>query len=569
LQRSDQCTEMSAQAPITDEQWLELHRDQLVEENVPAEVHAVVAKKMNREVFDVDKAFALQDGGTRVITATPKHGDAWVADHVLVFCAPTDAKEALKQYPRLVGRFRATAKCRAEDVLERGVWRYAQSLPRYAKGPPIWCVEDEFGNGFAREVGSPTVGTAHITCRKTNDTFAIYWPATDLPLGGAPWRDPFPRLPPGGRRDAVLAASAHCWQSVKATERWRHAYDAFHAQDTSAMTDETKLTYVQPPAAAPLKVWTDVAWTAEVSDPRVQFVEDINIADAVFAHSGGGKYASQVTKHQLVSWFAYEAALIKKDHLASTLRRAGLGYLAPLTFDVETELDALLGFLAATNAHVILKPYDLGRSIGHSVTKFIPQVLAYAGCGGYVAQRYVERPHALPTDKRGRKYDVRVVALLRSAAPLELYAHDHVYIRCANKRHDLDSLDDVEVALTAMHLVERKADYPTTERFIEAFDLENPGRPWASVMVDIRAALRRAFAACASLHAGFAASTNSRAAYGCDFVLDADLNPLLLEVTFAPAPLWSSKDMPARVNGVADDLFRALYFGETDRVTRC
>jgi hypothetical protein len=52
-------------------------------------------------------------------------------------------------------------------------------------------------------------------------------------------------------------------------------------------------------------------------------------------------------------------------------------------------------------------------------------------------------------------------------------------------------------------------------------------------------------------------------------VLDADLNPLLLEVTFAPAPLWSSKDMPARVNGVADDLFRTLYFGETDRVTRC
>ena len=82
---------------------------------------------------------------------------------MLVFCAPTDAKEALKQYPSLVGRFRTTAKCRAEDVLERGVWQYAQSLPRYAKGPPIWCVEDEFGNGFTREVSGPTVGTAHVS----------------------------------------------------------------------------------------------------------------------------------------------------------------------------------------------------------------------------------------------------------------------------------------------------------------------------------------------------------------------------------------------------------------------
>ena len=87
-------------------------------------------------------------------------------------------------------------------------------------------------------------------------------------------------------------------------------------------------------------------------------------------------------------------------------------------------------------------------------------------------------------------------------------------------------------------------------------------------MADVRATLRKAFAACASLHAGFAASTHSRAAYGCDFMLDEKLQPLLLEVTFAPAPLWSSESMPARVDGVADDIFRTLFFGETARVTR-
>ena len=94
-------------------------------------------------------------------------------------------------------------------------------------------------------------------------------------------------------------------------------------------------------------IFAQVAWTSEVTDPRIEFVEDASTADAVFAHSGGGKY--QVQQHQLVSWFAYEAALIKKDHLAATLRRAGLAHLAPVTFDLETELDALLGFLAATD----------------------------------------------------------------------------------------------------------------------------------------------------------------------------------------------------------------------------
>ena len=87
-------------------------------------------------------------------------------------------------------------------------------------------------------------------------------------------------------------------------------------------------------------------WTSEVTDPRFIFVAGASSADAVFDHSGGAKY--QVLKHQLVSWFAYEAALIKKDHLAATLRRAGLAHLAPVTFDLETELDALLGFLVET-----------------------------------------------------------------------------------------------------------------------------------------------------------------------------------------------------------------------------
>ena len=218
---------------------------------------------------------------------------------------------------------------------------------------------------------------------------------------------------------------------------------------------------------------------------------------------------------------------------------------------------------AATDAHVILKPYDLGRSIGHSVTKSIPQILAYAAAGGYVAQRYVERPHALPTDSRGGSTTCASWPCLRSAAPLELYAHDHVYVRCANKAHSLSNLDDVEVALTAMHLVERDADYPTTERFIAAFDGENPSRPWESVMADVRATLRRAFAACASLHAGFAASTHSRAAYGCDFMLDADLKPLLLEVTFAPAPALVVGEHAGarRRRRLRRRIFRTLFFG--------
>ena len=335
---------MSAQTQqsqkITDDQWLQLHRDQLVKQAVPAAVHAIIARKMNHEVFDSATTFALQDGTTCVIKATPRHCDAWIADHALVFRAPTDAKAALAQYPGLAERFSRMAGCKPEDALDKAVWRYAQALP--GARPPVWCVEDEIGNGFMR--GSPvSIGTAHIIDRRSGDTFACYWPEGDLDVGSAPRRDPHPHIKPGLRRDALLAAS------TDSSERWRAAYDAFSTQ-ASASDEVPSTSFTRPPAPTPLKVWTDVAWTSEVTDPRIEFVADALNADAVFAHSGGGKY--QVLKHQLLSWFAYEAALIKKDHLAATLRRAGLAHLAPVTFDLETELDALLGFLVAACAEV-------------------------------------------------------------------------------------------------------------------------------------------------------------------------------------------------------------------------
>ena len=331
---------MSAQTQqsekITDDQWLRLHRDQLVRQNVPAAVHAIIARKMSHDVFDSAATFMIEDHETRVVKETPKHGDAWIADHALVFRAPTDAKAALAQYPGLAERFATMARCKPEDALDGAIWRYAQALP--GARPPVWCVEDEIGNGFTR--GSPVaIGTAHITDRRTGDTFALYWPEGDLAVGSAPSRNPYPHIKPGLRRDALLSAS------TDSSERWRAAYDAF-SKPESASDEVPASSYTKPPATTPLKVWTDVAWTSEVTDPRIEFVEDAAIADAVFAHSGGGKY--QVLERQLVSWFAYEAALIKKDHLAATLRRAGLAHLAPITFDLETELDALLGFLAST-----------------------------------------------------------------------------------------------------------------------------------------------------------------------------------------------------------------------------
>lgn len=68
-----------------------------------------------------------------------------------------------------------------------------------------------------------------------------------------------------------------------------------------------------------------------------------------------------------------------------------------------------------------------------------------------VAQLYISRPLLW----RGRKFDLRIVALLVATNPLELYLHNCYWVRTAARAHKTGraSLEDPRVSLTAMHLL--------------------------------------------------------------------------------------------------------------------
>ncbi|KAH8077537.1 ATP binding protein [Aureococcus anophagefferens] len=550
---------------ISNAQWMELHGDQLARGGVPPALHAVVAKKLNEERFDAFETLAMDDAeeDTRILRywgerPVAAYETAWVGDHCLRFGHQRDADGALKAHPGLRLRFGSMAHCDDDDVLDLCVWRFAKALPRVVKGPPTFYLEDELGCAFDYDdtpngdKPGPRMGSAVVVCRRSGDSFTVYWP-TALTKGDAPVRDP----------RTVANRWAAALRRDEQTLQWRAA-----AEEKTVENEPGAPRPRDGVDGAALKVFTDADWVKnELRHAAFALVDDVAAADIVFVHSGGGQYASKITKDQKVSWYAQARSSARTIWLPRSM--AGLEDLAPRpTFDLETELDAALGAMAAeytplpvpaevpVNPFYMLKPYDLGRSIGHCCTNSKHCVLAYADAGGYVLQRYVERPHALPAalgGAPGRKYDVRVVALLRSASPLELYAHDHVYVRAANEAHDLAKLDDV-----------------ATADFVAAFDADHPDRPFCDVLADCRDTLRRVFAAAADQHAGFRdASPTARAAYGCDFLLDEDLKPYLLEITFAPAPLWSSADMPEVVPGVADDIFACLFLGAGDRVTRC
>lgn len=69
-----------------------------------------------------------------------------------------------------------------------------------------------------------------------------------------------------------------------------------------------------------------------------------------------------------------------------------------------------------------------------------------------VAQLYLSRPLLW----KGRKFDLRIVALLVSTKPLELYVHNCYWPRVAERPHETEreaSLEDPRVCLTATHLI--------------------------------------------------------------------------------------------------------------------
>lgn len=525
------------------DEWCEKHDLSAV----PRDLWRRVASKLcERLVMDAGESLAICENDEKRWVVATKHvralEDVWIIDHMATFGKVDNIDDSFRT--RLVAL--APGSTDAVDVL----WRFARPLPRAKYEAQCFYVEDEVGCAILTE-GEVNVGSALLVDKE--ETFTLVWPQADLAEG-----DVLVREPTAAQRALRQDASwSLAWQS------WQRQLEAW--EDTAAVVVEDSKAKVAPLPTA-VKVFTDMAWVREhLHDPRFELVDDRDEADVLFVASGGKDF--RVRPGQLTSFYDYEACLIRKDHLAMTLARSGLASHAPETYDLDTQLDAALGAIALDETQPwIVKPATLGRSMGVAVTRSKHCVAAHALAGLHVLQRYVNDPVTLDD---GRKFDVRIVVMLRSAQPLELYAHDTVFIRAANKPHNVATLDDDEVALTAMHLIGKEPNHPSLASFRAR---HFPEGHWPTALLKCHVILREVFAAAAALHSGFAdSSPRSRAMYGCDFLFEKAQDgpqPRLLEVTYNPAFLAMSPSMPDQYPDFADDCFRCLFLGEQNRVQR-
>ncbi|CAI5537688.1 unnamed protein product, partial [Closterium sp. Naga37s-1] len=312
-----------------------------------------------------------------------------------------------------------------------------------------------------------------------------------------------------------------------------------------------------------------------LSRPEFTFVDNASEADIIWTSmqvddafrqaAGLKKRSGKGEQEPYVNQFPFEACIVMKHHLARTIQQA-YGNTRPWlqdTYDMQSELAALIGCFqqreaagaAAAGKRLtagyegreepdsdadldntwIMKPWNLARSMDATVSRHLAQIVRLAETGPKVCQKYISRPALF----HGRKFDLRLLLLLKRLKPLEAYLSDVFWARIANKEYSQaeDSLSDFQTHFTVMNYSGHKYEHVPTHDFVQAFEQEH-SVTWQSIDQSVQRMLRELLAAAVTVHPEMQPDDDTcRAIYGVDVMLDDHFQPKLLEVSCAVVPL--------------------------------
>jgi tubulin--tyrosine ligase-like protein 12 len=143
---------------------------------------------------------------------------------------------------------------------------------------------------------------------------------------------------------------------------------------------------------------------------------------------------------QYINQFEFEAALVMKNHLANLIRFTLKDQsIIQETFILNDFLPAFVGRYKEVQKKAddntwILKPVNMARSMDTFVSNNLDGIIRMVETGPKIAQKYIHNPCVL----RGKKFDLRYVALLKSLLPLEVYVYDEFYTRFSNNPFSMD-----------------------------------------------------------------------------------------------------------------------------------
>jgi len=264
--------------------------------------------------------------------------------------------------------------------------------------------------------------------------------------------------------------------------------------------------------------------------------------------------------NQFVNQFPNEHSLVIKHNLYATLEKFhGKVDFLPTTYNMETELAQFVGDfnLREENKednHWIVKPWNMGRSSDMVISKNKSCLIRQSETGPKVICKYIQDPILY----EGRKFDLRFCVLMKSVVPLEIYVYNVFWTRLANEQFGLDHFENYQKHFTVMNYTPFHLTQLTYLDFIKGIEAQYPIK-WQDVQTRIYDMLHKTFEAAAvdDPQYFFGHTTQSRALYAIDMMLDNGFQPKILEVNFSPDTTRACYDPH-----FYDKIFSVLFLNE-------
>ncbi|KAI7856010.1 tubulin-tyrosine ligase family-domain-containing protein [Circinella umbellata] len=251
---------------------------------------------------------------------------------------------------------------------------------------------------------------------------------------------------------------------------------------------------------------------------------------------------------QIINQFRYENCLTYKQRLADLIQKTyGSPSWTLATYNLNTQLAEFVGDYLNHDGDEeeedqkhhenlwVTKPWNFARGIEISVDRYLPKLIRqHDSPTPKIAQRYLVKPCLY----KNKKFDLRYIVMVGSDGTVHIYKM--FWIRLANKKYNIDDLDDYEAQFTVMNY----SNFPMTQldykSFIHNMEKEH-SIEWTKVQNDINHAIKDVIMAAASeqqplglLDKNMSQSYESFGMYGFDIMLDDKYNPIIVEVNFSP-----------------------------------
>ncbi|KAI8083348.1 tubulin-tyrosine ligase family-domain-containing protein [Gilbertella persicaria] len=414
-------------------------------------------------------------------------------------------KENQERLARREQREKEWIKTRIQAVYD-AMWSYIQTYTYsilQQDGQPVsqtaWYVNDEVGSAISHSDEPNVVCVPFIFSRGASGMipYSVLFPIKDIEAGEILTADFCPK---SLERESDKAAYLLAFEKRVVKEINKEAlvqtYKAHQAkleqqtwQPESLLTQEQvkDVLLKQKKATSPVTVYTDTTFVKQfLKLNHVTLTEDRTKADIIWTSQDFSDWDA-LQPGQIVNQLPNEKCLTFKHHLAELIQStfgAPDWYLP--TYNVMTQLSELAGHYLDNTELWITKPWNMARGLGLHITRHLAQLVRQHDSPiPQIAQPYLTTPCLY----NGKKFDLRYIVLVRQTEPLVACVYNMFWTRLANKKFNLDHLDDYESQFTVMNYSNYEMTQLDHKSFI--YNIEKQYQiQWEPIQQEIHAAIK-------------------------------------------------------------------------------